>query len=71
MNHNAIAASNAVRAAHAAQVIENLEWIIGTDSPEHVAHRLGYGNARNLERQLRRWGRNDLANRIARESVAA
>jgi hypothetical protein len=53
-------------ADHRQALIEDLEWIIDTDSPEHVAQRLGYANADNLSRVLYRWGRNDLAARLDR-----
>ena len=63
-------AGSEARAASAAaerqSLIEDLEWIIGTDSPQHVAQRLGYANADNLWRVLCRWGRHDLAARLDR-----
>lgn len=54
---------NAARSAR----IEDLEWIIGTDSPQNVAHRLGYASLPNLLTVLRRWGRNDLSERLTRD----
>ena len=46
-------------------VIEDVEWIIGTDSPESIAVRLGYRRLNNLLTALRRWGRADLADRLS------
>jgi hypothetical protein len=60
-------ARRAAEQRRAAQ-IEDLEWIVGTDSPEHIARRLGYASVSNLERVLHRWGRHDLANRLERAS---
>lgn len=51
-------------------VIEDLEWIIDTDAPERVAHRLGYDNPHSLERMLQRWGRQDLAAKLRVETAA-
>lgn len=48
--------------------IEDAEWIIGTDSPEHIASRLGYPNLEALQRSFYRWGRADL---LARMGLAA
>lgn len=69
--------SCAGKAARAKQVqaarnqrIEDVEWIIGTDSPESVARRLGYANADNLSRLLYRWGRPDLGAILATRAVA-
>ena len=47
-------------------VIEDVEWIIGTDSPESIAVRLGYGSGRRLADQVKRWGRPDLADSLRR-----
>lgn len=43
-----------------AGLIEDIEWIAGWDSPEHIARRVGYNSWNSLERQLRRLGRLDL-----------
>lgn len=53
--------------------IEDVEWLLGTDSPDNIAARLGYKDAANLATLLRRWDRPDLAARLARdpELVAA
>lgn len=57
--------------ARRAVVIEDVEWIVGTDHPENIARRLGYTNAENLATLLRRWGREDLSARLhAMEAVA-
>ena len=48
-----------------AQMIEDLEWIIGTDSPESIAERLGYRCIDTLQSSLRKWGRADLADRLS------
>ena len=45
-------------------VIEDVEWIIGTDHPRSIAHRLGYASLDSLLDNLRRWGRGDLARRL-------
>jgi hypothetical protein len=45
-------------------IIEDLEWILGTDNPDRVTRRLGYSDVENLRMVLRRWGREDLANRL-------
>lgn len=48
-------------------VIEDVTWLTDCgDSPEHVAHRLGYANAENLARSLERWGEPSLARRLRR-----
>ena len=49
-----------------AQMIEDLEWILGTDHPESIARRLGYASADALITSLRRAGRDDLADRLMR-----
>ena len=46
------------------QTIEDFEWIAGTDRPERIAARLGYASLHNLERNLYRWGRPDLARQL-------
>lgn len=48
--------------------IEDVEWLLGTDSPDNIATRLGYKDAANLVTVLKRWGRPDLAARLARDS---
>lgn len=48
-------------------VIEDVEWLLGTDTPESIANRLGYANLRNLLDLLRRWERRDLAERLIRD----
>ena len=53
------------RTLHARQqVIEDVEWIIGTDHPRSIAHRLGYASLDSLLSNLYRWGRVDLARRL-------
>lgn len=42
-------------------VTEDLTDLQGTDSPDAIAHRLGYKSARTLARVLYRWGYRDLA----------
>ena len=44
----------------AAVLIEDLEWIIGTDQPESIARRVGAPSLGALEARLRRSGRADL-----------
>lgn len=53
--------STAKHAAKVAELIEDLEWVAGTDHPERLAQRLGYSSAQVLSRSLYRWGRADLA----------
>jgi hypothetical protein len=44
-----------------AELIEDVEYLLGTDSPEGIAARLGCSSPRNLSQRLRRAGRGDLA----------
>ena len=41
-------------------LVEDVEWPAGTDSPESIAHRLGYGEWESLRKRLSRIGRDDL-----------
>lgn len=45
------------------RVIEDAEWIVGTDHPEHIARRVGFATTKQLYDALRRWGRQDLVDR--------
>ena len=66
----ASAATNAQRAqARRAAVIEDAEWIAGTDDPDRAANRLGYRNAETLVHLLNRWGRDDLARKFRKEAA--
>lgn len=57
---------------HRRAVIEDVEWLTDcNESPDHIAHRLGYANPTNLARVLERWGRHGLARRINRVEAAA
>lgn len=47
-------------------VIEDVEWIIGTDGPDNIARRFGYSSVRRLADQVKCWGRPDLADRLRR-----
>ena len=59
-----------LRVIHSRQtVIEDVEWIIGTDSPESIAVRLGYRRLDTLQSSLRKWGRADLADRLSPDGV--
>ena len=59
-----------LRVIHSRQtVIEDVEWIIGTDSPESIAERLGYRRLDTLQSSLRKWGRADLADRLSPNGV--
>ena len=49
------------------QVIEDCEWLAGTDHPDNIARRLGYSSEHSLTAQLQHWGRHDLAARITRD----
>lgn len=56
------------RMGRAEYVINEAEYLLGTDWPENIAHRLGYTNIDNLICALRRWGRPDLAERFNKAS---
>ena len=59
-----------LRVIHSRQtVIEDVEWIIGTDSPESIAERLDYRCLDTLQSSLRKWGRADLADRLSPNGV--
>lgn len=45
-------------------VIEDAEWLLGTDHPERIAQRLGYATVDTLRTTLRRNGRDDLAQQL-------
>lgn len=42
-------------------LVEDLAWLLGTDTPANVAARLGYARPESLTRRLYRMGRADLA----------
>ena len=48
------------------QVIEDCEWLAGTDHPDNIARRLGYSSEHSLTAQLQRWGQCDLVARLTR-----
>ena len=53
-------------------VIEDVQWLTDcSESPDHIAHRLGYVNPTTLADVLTRWGRPSLARRLTRERVTA
>ena len=57
---------------HRRHVIEDVEWLTDcSESPEHIANRLGYANPTTLADVLTRWGRPSLARRLTRAVVAA
>lgn len=57
---------------HRRNVIEDVEWLTDCgESPDHIAHRLGYSSPATLAAVLTRWGRPSLARRLSRERVAA
>ena len=57
---------------HRRHVIEDVTWLTDCgESPDHIAHRLGYASAANLSDALVRWGQPSLARRLSRERVAA
>ena len=45
-------------------VLEDVEWLAGTDHPDNIARRLGYRNGDSLTKQLWNWGQRDLAARL-------
>ena len=58
--------SNAKAARRRDQVIEDVEWLAGTDHPDNLARRLGYKSGVSLVTQLQHWRRYDLAARLTR-----
>ena len=48
------------KARRATALAEDVEWLAGTDSPESIAHRMGYGEWESLRKALHRIGRDDL-----------
>ena len=46
------------------RILEDLTWLVGTDTPDRIATRLGYATPNNLATMLRRWGYPDLANQL-------
>ena len=47
-------------------MIENVRWIIGTDTPERVALRVGYSTVDHLTRTLNKCGQHEMASRLMR-----
>lgn len=60
----------AKRAERLARLVEDVTWIAGTDTWENIARRVGHTSATALERHLRRYGEQELANRIVREWIS-
>ena len=58
--------SNTKAARRRDQVIEDCEWLAGTDHPDNIARRLGYSDGNSLRKQLWNWGQRDLAARLTR-----
>ena len=57
---------------HRRHVIEDVEWLTDCgESPDHIAHRLGYSSPATLADVLTRWGRPGLARRLTRTETAA
>lgn len=48
----------------AAEVIEEVELLLGTDTPDSIARRLGYKSVPTLQRVLTRASRGDLASKL-------
>ena len=48
-------------------MIEDVAWIVGTDTPERIAERVGYKNVDYLARTLRKCRQNELSSRLLRE----
>ena len=59
-----ITATHIQQRTRAVEVIEDVEWLIGTDHPDSIGVRLGYRDALHLADALRRWGRPDLTSRL-------
>ncbi len=53
-----------------AELAAEVEWLLGTDSPDHIAARLGRTRD-SLYRSLRRIGRRDLIDALAAETMRA
>ena len=53
-----------------AEVAAEVEWLLGTDSPDHIAARVGRDRD-SLYRTLRRSGRQDLIDAMAAETALA
>jgi hypothetical protein len=70
-SRHARARQNAHYAQMRADRMEDVEWIIDSDSPENVAARLGYKNVHALIRMCERWERPDLATKLRRRLEAA
>lgn len=58
------------RGAELAPLVEDVEWLLGTDTPERIAARLGY-SIDSLVRRLQRNGRGDLADRLIGQQEVA
>jgi hypothetical protein len=54
-----------------ADLIEDVEWLRGTDSPENIAARVGYPRVASLARRLERADRPDLARIFDRQEMAS
>ena len=54
-----------VRAERRKYLIGEVEFLVGTDTPDSLARRLGYANLDNLADALIKWGRRDLAAKLA------
>lgn len=50
-------------------VTSEVEFLLGTDSPDSIARRLGYSCADMVSKRLTEWGRTDLATRLHAEPV--
>ena len=50
-----------------AELVEDVEWLAGTDRPDLIAARVGVPSLGALEARLRRAGRADLWRKLARE----
>ena len=53
-----------------AELATEVEWLLGTDSPDHIAARLGRDRD-SLYRTLRRIGWQDLVDQLAAETMRA
>ncbi len=49
--------------------VEEVEHLLGTDSGDNIARRLGYASLKSLRASLRTWGRENLAERLRAEPV--
>lgn len=58
---------NEIHGKRRAYIVEELDFLIGTDSPERLARRLGYNTVEGLTKACQREKREDLASKLKRQ----